>query len=334
MPLPPTTASAARRADVGALALVGGLAVWTALVAGGGEGRSAPVLLLLAGLVAAVLLGRRLAGWPGLVPKALASAIAGAFALTYPGLLGAGGAPTGYANSNATLAAVGVVAAVASARQAPAGRERQAWTAVAATLVVATLLTRSTAGIAVLALAGALLLLATWSRWPPVVAVGGAVATSLVLGLSVLLAVDDSAPLAGSDVVRVELWSAAVDLAREEPVRGLGPGAFEARNPVTQDADLRWVHHEYLELAVELGGVGVVLVVALGLAVLARLALAGGDGTTAAAAVTIVAVHGTVDHVWHAPALLLVSALLVGGATVWRTGQRPPSVAEVPPERT
>lgn len=316
MPLPPTTAErAAWWADVAALALVGGLAVWTALVAGGGDGRSTPVLLLLAGLVAAVLLGRRLAGWSGLIPKAMASAIAGAFALTYPGLLGAGGAPTGYANSNATLAAVGAVAAIASARQAPAGRERQAWTAVAAALVVATLVTRSTAGIAVLALAGTLLLLATWSRWPPVVAIGGAVATSLVLGLSVLLSVDDSAPFAGSDVVRVELWSAAVDLARQEPLRGLGPGAFEAHNPVTRDADLRWVHQEYLELAVELGGVGVVLVVALGLAVLARLALAGGDGTTAAAAVTIVAVHGTVDHVWHAPALLLVVALLVGGAT-------------------
>lgn len=272
-------------------------------------------MLLLAGMVAAVAIGRRLCAWPGSLTNALATAIAGTFAITYPGLLGAGGAPTGYANSNATLAAVGVLAAVASARRALAGRKRQAWTAVAVALVVATLLTRSTAGIAVLVLAAALLLLAGGVRWPPLVATGGAVVVSFVFGVTVLLAVDGSAPVADAAVVRIEMWSAAVDLAREEPVRGLGPGAFEERNPVTQDADLRWVHQEYLELAVELGGVGVVLVVALGLAVLGRLSLAGGDGTAAAAAVTIVAVHGMVDHVWHSPAVLVVSALLIGDAT-------------------
>lgn len=318
--LPPTSASAARRADEASLGAVTALAVWTALIAGGGNGRSTPILLLLAGLVAAVLLGRRLAAWPGLVTNALATAIAGAFAVTYPALLGAGGAPTGYANANATLAGVGVLAAVASARRVPAGRERQTWTALAAALVVVTLLTGSFGGTIVLLLAGALLVLASRSRWPPVVAAGGAVAVGLALGVTVLLAVDNSLPLGDTEVVRVDLWSAAVDLAREDPVRGLGAGAFDERNPVTQDADLRWVHHEYLELAVELGGVGLVLVLALGLTVLARLALAGGAGVAAAAAVTLVAVHGAVDHIWHAPALLLVTALLVGDATGQRLG--------------
>lgn len=312
------------------LALVGALAAWTAFVAGGGQGRSTPVLVLLAGLVAAVLIGRRSAAWPGAVAKSVAVATTGAFALTYPSLLGTAGAPTGYANSNATLGAVGAMAAVAAARRTPAGPERQAWTGLTAALVAATLLTRSTAGVAVLALAGVLLLLAAWTRWPPVVAGAGAIAASVALGLSALLAVDGSAPMADTDAVRVELWTAAVDLAREDPVQGLGPGAFEDRNPVTRDADLRWVHHEYLELAVELGGVGLALVVGLGLATLARLGLAAADGTAAAAAVTAVAVHGTVDHVWHAPAILLVTALLVGDATgtgATGTDRQPPSVA-------
>lgn len=307
--------------DVASTVVIVALAAWTGLVAGGGDGRPTPILFLLAGLVAAVLLGRRLSTWPGAVPNALATAVAGTFALTYPGVLGAGGAPTGYANSNATLAALGVMAAVSSARQAPAGRERQAWAALVASLVVATLLTGSAGGIIVLTTAGGLLLLASWSRWPPVVAAGGAVAVALALGVTVLLAVDDSAPLADTEAVRVELWSAAAGLAREDGVRGLGAGAFAERNPVTQDADLRWAHHEYLELAVELGGVGLVLVIALGLTVLVRLAAAGGAGTAAAAAVSVVAMHGTVDHVWHAPALLLVTALLVGDATGRRCDQ-------------
>lgn len=316
---PSLAKSTARRADLAAALLALGLIVWTALVAGGGTGRSAPIVLLLAGLAAAVVAGRRLSAWPGLVPKAVASATAGALVLTYPGLLGAGGAPTGYANANATLAAVGVLAATSAARSAPPGRERQAWTALALVLVAMVALTRSTGGLLVLAVVGALVMVALRRRWEPLVAVGGAVLASLFLGATVAMAVDGSTLLASSDTVRVELWSAAADLAQEEPLYGLGAGAFEARNPVTSDPDLRWVHHEYLEVAVELGGVGLLLVVSLGLAVLVRLAVAGREGTMAAAAVTVVALHGSIDHVWHSPAVLALTALLVGGSTGrWR----------------
>lgn len=323
-----TDARASRLLGVGCIALVVSLAAWTALVAGGGHGRSSPVVLLLAGLAGAVALGHRLAAWPGLVPKSVAAGIGGALLLTFPGVLGAGGAPTGYANSNATLAAVGVVAAVAAARQAPAGAERQMWTAAAGGLTLAALVTRSAVGIAVLFGVAALWLIATRITWPPLVAAGGAVGVGLALALTVAVAVQGPGSSGGADVVRVGLWSAAVDLAHEQPISGLGPGAFEERNPVTADEDLRWVHHEYLELVVELGGVGLVLVVALGLAVLARLAVAGSDGTAAAAAFTVVALHGTVDHVWHAPAVLVVLALLVGDGTgSQRRSRQPPRSA-------
>lgn len=333
---PATDALVGARLDATSLALVGLLAGWTAFVAGGGEGRSTPVVLLLLALTGAVVAGRRLARWTGLVPKAVAAAITSTFVLTYPGLLGAGGAPTGYANANATLAAIGFVAAVASARRSPAGTERQVWTAAAAALGSAALLTRSTAGVAILVAVGALWLVAARVAWAPLVAAGGAIVASLALAVTVGTAVDGSAPLADTDHVRVELWSAAADLAKERSVTGLGAGAFEERNPVTDDADLRWVHHEYLELAVELGAVGLLLGIALGLSVLARLAIAGGAGTAAAAAVAIVALHGSVDHVWHVPALLLVVALLVGDGTGGRSeapAGRTLSVAGEPTKR-
>jgi putative inorganic carbon (hco3(-)) transporter len=318
-------ASTARRADLAAVLSAIALASWASWVAGG---RSTPMVLLLVGLAGAVALGRHLTAWPGLVPKAVAAAIAGAFALTYPGLLGGGGAPTGYANTNATLAAVGAVSAVAAARQVPPGPDRQAWTGLAVGLAAVVLLTRSTAGGIVLLLVGALLISGLRSRWPPIAAVGGAIAVSLALGITTAMAVDDTFPLASSDLVRVELWSAAVDLAQEEPIRGLGAGAFEDRNPVTRDADLRWVHHEYLEIAVELGGVGLLLVVVLGLATLLRLAAAGRGGLVGSAALTIVALHGVVDHIWHAPVVLLMAALLVGdGIRSTSRDHQPPAVA-------
>lgn len=310
--LPPTTA---RRADVAVALLAGALAVWTVFVAGGGTGRSTPIVVLLGALALAVVAGRRLSTWTGLVPKAIAAAIAGAFVVTYPGLLSAGGAPTGYANSNATLAAVGVFAAAAAARAVPPGPSRQAWVGLAVGLVAMAALTRSTGGLLALGLAGALVTIALRCQRAPLVAVGGAIAGTLALGLTTAMAVDGSTPMATTDLVRVELWSAAVELAHEHPIRGLGAGAFEDRNPVTDDADLRWVHHEYLEVAVELGGVGLLLVTSLGLATMVGLAAAGRHGSMAAGALTVVALHGSIDHVWHAPAVLLLTALLVGDAT-------------------
>ncbi len=313
-----SASATARLADAVGLALVAALAAWVGLFAGGGAGRAAPVLWLLAGLVAAVAVGRSLASMPGLVPRVIATAVAGTFALTYPGILGAGGAPTGYANSNATLAAVGVIAALGAARAATNAAARQAWGGVTIALVGITVMSGSVAGILVLAVALGLLLVSAVARWAPVVLGGGLIATSLVLGVTTAMALDDSSWLAGSDVVRVELWAAAADLAAEEPLRGLGAGGFEAANPVSQDADLRWVHHEYLELAAELGAVGLALVLALVGWVTWRLWLAAAHDPArvalAGAAVTIVALHATVDHVWHTPAVLLLAAALVGDA--------------------
>lgn len=309
----------ARRLDVAGGALVATLALWTAFVAGGGEGRSAPILWLLAGLTASVAIGRRVARATDLLPGAVAAATAGAIAITYPGLMRAAGAPTGYANANATLAAVGAIAAASAAQRAVPGPARQGWTALTAALAVATVATGSVAGTLVLAVAAVLLAGAAVTRWPATTIAGGAIAVSLALGITVSAAVDDDPWLASSDVVRVELWSGAAEVAKEQPWRGHGGGAFADRNPVTDDTDLRWAHHEYLELAVELGGVGLLLAIAVGIWAHLRLTVAArrrpAPATLAAAALTVVALHGTVDHVWHAPAVLLLVALLLGDAT-------------------
>lgn len=329
--MPPAVAAAvdARRTDVAGGVLVVALALWTAFVAGGGEGRSAPILWLLAGLTVAVAAGRRVARATDLLPGAVAAAAAGAIAITYPGLMRAAGAPTGYANANATLAAVGAIAAAGAAQRAEPGPARQAWTALAVALAVATAATGSVAGTLVLAVASALLVVAALVRWPAVAIAGGAVAVSLALGITASAAVDDDPWLASSDVVRVELWSGAAELIGERPATGLGGGAFAERNPVTDDTDLRWAHHEYLELAVELGAIGLLLAIALGLWAYLRLMVTAktrpAPAALAAAALTVVALHGTVDHIWHAPAVLLLTALLVGDATSDRIEHQTPA---------
>lgn len=326
----PTALAAGRRADAVGLALVLALAAWVGLVAGAGRGRPGPVLWLLGGLVLAVGVGRRAARVPGLAARCIAASVLGSFALTYPGILSAGGAPTGYANSNATLAAIGVIASLTAARATRGPTTRRAWDGIAAVLAGATVLTLSVAGVLSLATALGLLLLAASIRWAPAMLVGGLVATSLALGVTTALALHDGPPLAGSDIVRVELWAAAADLATEEPARGLGAGAFEDRNPVSRDEDLRWVHHEYLELAVELGGVGLGLVLALVAWTSHRLRVASrhdpARAVLAGAAVTVVTLHAAVDHVWHAPVVLVLVAILFGDATAHGTApSRPPA---------
>jgi O-antigen ligase len=113
---------------------------------------------------------------------------------------------------------------------------------------------------------------------------------------------------------------AAVRLVAQQPLTGTGPG----------QADLRWkgqdhgnqlyayVHNEYLQVAAELGLVGLVLLVVLLVAIartLWRARPAGRAGATWAgvvAAAAAFAVHSGFDFVWHLPAIGLTVALLVG----------------------
>lgn len=327
--------STSRRLDALGLGLIGLLAAWVGFFSGDGSGHPGPVLLLLFGLVVATAVGRVLAVRRGLVPRLLATSIAGAIILTWPGLLSAGGAPTGYANANATLASLGVIAALAAARTARQAADGRAWIALGIVLALFTASTGSVAGVLSLVLALGLLGLSAVTRWPAFVIVGGLIAVSVTIGVTTTIALgDDPVGLAARSDVRGELWAAAADFVDEAPGWGIGAGEFAEQNPVSDDADLRWAHHGYLQAAAEYGIVGFLLVLALAGWVWARLwnrsfshpaeAVLGGAG------LLIVGLHAAVDYVWHVPAVMLVLAVLVGNSLGRDPAPRRPDEVDVP----
>lgn len=317
MTVRPSTWSVEQRTAAVGLVLVSSLGIWIAAFAGRGAGRPAPVLWLLGGVTAAFTLGWALAWRRGLVQGVVAVSVAGTVALTWPGILSAGGPPTGYANANATLTGIGVLAAIGAAHHAQRTVEHRAWAGLAIALAAAALLSRSLAGAVVLGIALALLLLSHATRWPVIAIVGGVIAVLLALGTTAATALGGDVLDLRDDIgVRGELWTAAADLARDEPVWGVGAGGFERRNPVSGDPDLRWAHHGYLQALAEYGLVGFGLLVAilgwcacLSLAVAQRRPMLGSLG---GAAVALVGLHAAVDYVWHIPAVLITFALLFG----------------------
>ena len=81
---------------------------------------------------------------------------------------------------------------------------------------------------------------------------------------------------------------------------------------------MQYVHDEYLQVLVELGVVGLTLLlsVLVGSCLLVRRAIRRDHRTTlpaaVAAATAAAAVHGAFDFVWHVPVVPLVLAVLVG----------------------
>lgn len=327
----PRTWSLERRLDLIGLVLVLALGVWVGLFAGAGEGRPAPVLALLGGIAIAYAVGQGLAQHGALLHQSVAGAVAGSVVLTWPGILAAGGEPTGYANANATITALGCIAALGAAVQASSFAARRGWAGLSLLLTAATALTGSVAGTVALLVALGLLGLGAASRWPPFPIVGGLCIASIVLGATVAIALGaDPAGLGERAGVRGELWAAAAAFADEEPMRGIGPGMFAERNPVSSDADLRWAHHGHLQTAAELGVVGWALVLAVGGWAWVRLwhASASGtrDPTLGGAVLVVVGLHGAVDYVWHVPAVMVLAAGIVGvvcASTVTVAGDAP-----------
>jgi O-antigen ligase len=228
--------------------------------------------------------------------------------------------PWGYANGNATLASLGLVAALLAARGERDVGVRRGWVGIAALLGALAVAAGSTAGIFTLAVALGLLGLTAATRWTGFALIGGPIAVSIALGVTTSLALgSDLGGLRDLAEARGELWAAAAELANEEPLYGIGPGEFAERNPVSTDADLRWAHHGYLQVAAEYGLVGFLLVAALAVWVCVTLWVAAEGAPAAAsmagAAVTIVGLHASVDYVWHLPPILLVTCVLVGAGT-------------------
>ena len=114
---------------------------------------------------------------------------------------------------------------------------------------------------------------------------------------------------------------AAVAELASHPVIGTGPGQADLRwRQGRQTLRARFVHNEYLQVAVELGMVGAVLLLAVLAAIghalwLAR-AAGGAPWAGVAAALVATAVYGSYDFVWHLPAIPFIAVLLAGTATV------------------
>jgi O-antigen ligase len=304
------------------LALVGMMLVWTLVTSlDRADARPGPVVALLVGMALLVGVARWTPGdLAGRIPGLVAIAVTGAVVLSFPEVLRAGGAPTGYANANATLASLGVVAAVAAGTTG-ARRTRAGWFLVAVGLVGSVGATRSVAGLLALMVVAGLALGSVALRSATLAAVGGLVAVSLSLGVTTAVAAGaDPLGLGERSELRGELWASALDASREHPLRGLGPGGYERLAPVSSDADHRWAHHGYLQQAADQGVPGLLLLLALIGWGYARLWVAGGSDPTraivGASALTVVCLHASVDHVLHHAAIPLVATLLLGWAIV------------------
>ena len=175
-----------------------------------------------------------------------------------------------------------------------------------------------------LALAGIVVRLRRWSALAllgGVLSAGavGLLATGGVVGAAQTVA-EARVNLASPD--RTGALHAALRLVAQHPLTGAGPG----------HAHLRWkgqghgtqlfayVHNEYLQVAAELGLVGLVLLAVLLVAIaclLWRARATGHPGSTWAGAVATAAAfatHSGFDFVWHLPAIVLTVTLLVGAA--------------------
>ena len=124
---------------------------------------------------------------------------------------------------------------------------------------------------------------------------------------------------AGITERRLALWHDALAIAAEHPT-GIGHGRFGSTSPTAlRDRDTIYAHNEFLEQGAELGWAGMILTILLVAWVFLRLAITPhADAVTAMSAVALagLTIHGSVDYVWHFPAVLLAAAALVGTGLV------------------
>lgn len=225
----------------------------------------------------------------------------------------------GYANANAALA-VQLIALAGLLTLVPSVR-RLAWGGVVAGVVAVA--ANSSAGataaavVVLVALVLALVLRGGRRRWPAVLVslliCGAAVGTLMQLARRV--AWPDWA-LVALDPVRRALWNTAWSAFRRAETFGFGPGGFAQFAPLARDEDTMSAHSLPLQVAAELGSVGLVLLTLLflcGLWWAASVALVRASWI-AVAAWTALAAHAFMDHLvefWPVP---LAAGLVLGVA--------------------
>ncbi|MET7421415.1 O-antigen ligase family protein [Dactylosporangium sp. NPDC005555] len=110
--------------------------------------------------------------------------------------------------------------------------------------------------------------------------------------------------------------SSALDLVAAHPWIGSGPGQgrFFWTDHTGQMVVSRWVHNEYLQWLVDLGAVGLVLLLSLGAAlfVFARRRDSSPLWAGAVAAIAALALHSAFDFLWELAVVPLLLGVLVG----------------------
>ncbi|MFD7654437.1 O-antigen ligase family protein [Actinosynnema sp. NPDC059797] len=146
----------------------------------------------------------------------------------------------------------------------------------------------------------ALVAVAAWASWDRLAAVSG---TRLTV---------DSPD-------REAALRAAFEQVAARPWTGAGPGRgwLTLTGPAGGTRVMRYAHNEYVQVLVELGLVGLVLLVAV-LAAVAVVVWRGRPGAPwvgAAAGLVALLVHSGFDFLWHLPVTLLTAGLLIGLAS-------------------
>ena len=163
-------------------------------------------------------------------------------------------------------------------------------------------------------------------HWPPVVLSLGTcmLAVAVLMSLARRSVWPDWAWTALSRV-RHDMWNAAWAAFRRAETFGFGPGGYAQVNPWARDADTTSAHSLPLQVAAELGGVGLTL---LTLIFLCGLAVAASAHTTQAAWITIAAwtalsAHAFMDHLLEYWPIPLAAGLVLGYGLVAKTDAEP-----------
>jgi O-antigen ligase/peptidoglycan/xylan/chitin deacetylase (PgdA/CDA1 family) len=319
----------ARRLDAAGVALGGVFGLWILVTAVAGGSNPLPMLGTLVLAAGALLLARGAAVKHRPVgPPAVVALGAAAVLLGLGGLGGAAGAPLLYSNANAAFFVQAAAGGLMMAATWRSSAGRIAGFVAASGFAVLTAVTGSGAGILLLVgLAAAAAL--SWRGGVAVraVTVAGAAALVGALVFTVVVAGGDldretrRQVAGGVTTARVRLWSEALGIVEENPVLGVGPGAFEVGSRTARtDRDIGWAHNDFLQQGAETGLPGLLLLVLVFLWGFARLWAAPPDTATglAAAALAVLGVHASFDYVLHFPVLSIAAAALVGTAQASR----------------
>ncbi|MGH8900418.1 MAG: O-antigen ligase family protein, partial [Egibacteraceae bacterium] len=314
------------RVTVAGLGLLVALLLWIQVSAMVSGGRSAALNLLVATTGITFAGARRITrGHSWAVPAAVMTGAAGVL-LVAGDVFGNYGSPLGYANATGAFCVLGAAAALMVAVRRPGGLARAVALPAIAGFATVAVFGGSKAAAASIVLVGL--------AWPAqrgdgtvrtTILAGAALAVfalvasttvgALSLGSRGTTSIGDRLIDETLSVNRVVLWHEALSMLRARPLAGVGPGRFAELSPTAlRDGDLRWAHHEFLELGAETGGVGLMLGVALAAWVFIRLWHGERDAGTAVAALAIAALlsHTTVDYVLHFPPVTLAAAALAG----------------------